>query len=972
MQGARTRVRRESNGNRVTIRMSRPSIPSGGQREELPPGDIGAHMTTPAHVPLTHNLPPTVSRHPDPTKNYSAYAKSLTRPIAPAPVIPAPSSTSSNTVSSTPLPVIQTGLISSSTESSRIQAVPALPTAGHTPRMIHPVLSSNPQPSIVAITTAPISSVTPTLNVPHVPLSVGLPRVPHHTQTFPPHLPRGAVAASALSATKSAPAMTILRPSQPCALQIPTATTTQSATHPLIHTQIQNRASLIPQIRPGAPSIASSVAPSVGVVPNQPQSGEGHRLTIPLSTSAAPAASTSNIHITLQPPRATKPVITQPQHKAIHITQGMSTQSKIVMSPATVTPMLHSNITTLQKTAVKVSTMTSAVTPLTLASTLMSTLPSPAVTTVTVSALNTTTPISSSIPVAKVQPQRQQQMASVPLPPSASVSSQEHPRVDIHPHLTGLAGQQSQASTIFSIPQAHRASPNTTPLTTSISLPSTVAHSDVRSERLTLPYVPLQYPLYCEQHYSPLYQQVAPQPLRTGIPTLQAAHGLPSNAAQAVRFNSMMVPVQDPVRHPQTLPLHSQYSTATTSVDSKIVTAFDRKQLVKGPISSSIASESATVVSITSNSLQANLLSVNSTLASAASSLYPSMRPSTPPNVITPQQSTTPQSTSHANSNSMSPRPSILRKRTSDGTVVVKKPIGLSSERHSPRPEPKADSTPQSNTSSPKTPATPAGESQSSTDTALSSEATTPTQNSQTDVKVKQEPPDSHENGSLPNSVEASPRKKPRKQLLNATEELKDNLSTDDELEKLAALEEKLRDIKQELKDEYIDNEGIRWSLEKKRPPVTLLMNFYNISWKPRNNHFTRYTDVKDKEERRPTVNELSNQRGIMQKASGWKLYHMAAQMEDLVELEKKLCDSLTDMQSSVAPRPLSKHSITEDEMRNLHELSQGNIQRCRLITNQLEEARTSMLKVLDHKQRISDIINKHMSKRPIKKKERT
>jgi hypothetical protein len=36
-------------------------------------------------------------------------------------------------------------------------------------------------------------------------------------------------------------------------------------------------------------------------------------------------------------------------------------------------------------------------------------------------------------------------------------------------------------------------------------------------------------------------------------------------------------------------------------------------------------------------------------------------------------------------------------------------------------------------------------------------------------------------------------------------------------------------------------------------------------------------------DERRPTVNELSNQRGVIQKASGWKLYHMAAQMEDLV-----------------------------------------------------------------------------------------
>ena len=36
-------------------------------------------------------------------------------------------------------------------------------------------------------------------------------------------------------------------------------------------------------------------------------------------------------------------------------------------------------------------------------------------------------------------------------------------------------------------------------------------------------------------------------------------------------------------------------------------------------------------------------------------------------------------------------------------------------------------------------------------------------------------------------------------------------------------------------------------------------------------------------DERRPTVNELSNQKGVVQKATGWKLYHMAAQIEDLV-----------------------------------------------------------------------------------------
>lgn len=36
-------------------------------------------------------------------------------------------------------------------------------------------------------------------------------------------------------------------------------------------------------------------------------------------------------------------------------------------------------------------------------------------------------------------------------------------------------------------------------------------------------------------------------------------------------------------------------------------------------------------------------------------------------------------------------------------------------------------------------------------------------------------------------------------------------------------------------------------------------------------------------DERRPTVNELSNQKHVVQKSSGWKMYHLAAQIEELV-----------------------------------------------------------------------------------------
>lgn len=45
---------------------------------------------------------------------------------------------------------------------------------------------------------------------------------------------------------------------------------------------------------------------------------------------------------------------------------------------------------------------------------------------------------------------------------------------------------------------------------------------------------------------------------------------------------------------------------------------------------------------------------------------------------------------------------------------------------------------------------------------------------------------------------------------------------------------------------EYVDDEGIRWTIEKCRFNV-FLMNFYSIFWKFRNNYFNRYIDIKSK-----------------------------------------------------------------------------------------------------------------------------
>ncbi|XP_013393499.1 histone deacetylase complex subunit SAP130-like [Lingula anatina] len=221
----------------------------------------------------------------------------------------------------------------------------------------------------------------------------------------------------------------------------------------------------------------------------------------------------------------------------------------------------------------------------------------------------------------------------------------------------------------------------------------------------------------------------------------------------------------------------------------------------------------------------------------------------------------------------------------------------------------------------------------------------------------------------LQNNMEASPRKKPRKQLLNINEELKDS-STEDETEtKPPVKEERETEIKPPMPKEYTDEEGVRWVAMRKRNTVTL-MNSYHCTWKARNNHFLRASDVKPKDERRPTVNELSNQKSVIQKANGWKLYHLAAQLEEMMDLEKVVHSRIARLQKTATAKP--DIPFTEEEVHKIKEQSQANKQRSQLFMDQLEEAKSSMLRILDHKPRIMEIINKHHSKRPVKKKERT
>lgn len=153
-----------------------------------------------------------------------------------------------------------------------------------------------------------------------------------------------------------------------------------------------------------------------------------------------------------------------------------------------------------------------------------------------------------------------------------------------------------------------------------------------------------------------------------------------------------------------------------------------------------------------------------------------------------------------------------------------------------------------------------------------------------------------------------------------------------------------------------------------RKPRNVSLLESYKQSWKAANNHFQRYTDVKQREERRASMVDIANQSHVLQKVNGWKIYHLSAQIEDLCELESQAYDKLDQMLKTMEATP--KPSA---EIERINELLKGNMQRSKIIIDGINEARTQIMKIFDHKTHVSDIIQRCAStKRNFKKREKS
>ncbi|XP_053287148.1 histone deacetylase complex subunit SAP130a [Pleuronectes platessa] len=204
----------------------------------------------------------------------------------------------------------------------------------------------------------------------------------------------------------------------------------------------------------------------------------------------------------------------------------------------------------------------------------------------------------------------------------------------------------------------------------------------------------------------------------------------------------------------------------------------------------------------------------------------------------------------------------------------------------------------------------------------------------------------------------ASPRKKPRKQqhvISTEESEMVETNSTDEEKTPGRPITGRAERCESPPR-EYVDEEGVRYVPVKPRPPVTLLRQYRN-PWKAAYHHFQRYSDIRVKEEKKGTLQDMANQRGVACRAQGWKIHLCAAQLRQLSSLEHDVYSRLSTLQEGLIPK---KRAGSDDDLHRINELIQGNMQRCKLVMDQVTEARDTMMKVLDHKEKVLKLLNKN------------
>jgi len=97
------------------------------------------------------------------------------------------------------------------------------------------------------------------------------------------------------------------------------------------------------------------------------------------------------------------------------------------------------------------------------------------------------------------------------------------------------------------------------------------------------------------------------------------------------------------------------------------------------------------------------------------------------------------------------------------------------------------------------------------------------------------------------------------------------------------------------------------------------------------------------------------------------QVYHLSAQMEDVMSIEAELSVRLSSVQRRLEK---ASHREVSREVARVQEIIKANLQRSKVIQDQVRETKENSHKVFDHKKRVRDIVGRYLNKRTVKKRE--
>ncbi|KAI1295388.1 putative histone deacetylase complex subunit [Halotydeus destructor] len=214
----------------------------------------------------------------------------------------------------------------------------------------------------------------------------------------------------------------------------------------------------------------------------------------------------------------------------------------------------------------------------------------------------------------------------------------------------------------------------------------------------------------------------------------------------------------------------------------------------------------------------------------------------------------------------------------------------------------------------------------------------------------------------------ATPRKKPRKQLLEPF-----NLSTSQNIKLMGSSDNESNREKEDIETDNASEPEtpITVPVVTSKKPRPSLLGSYSAQWKSLQYHFLRYSDVKPKPEKKLTLSELSNEG--LQKKNGWKIHHLATQMEEMSDNESEIHERLTKvldtferMGKTLFDDNVQTSNPGQIKMSDrLTDLVRGNLQRSSLFQEQISESKSLLVKLTqEHRERVGKLTKKCANKR--------